>query len=389
MPSIIHIYHIAVLLILGAILATVFANVYVIPILREQKPPGAQPYVSVLIPARNEEHRILLCLESLLNQNYSNFEILVLDDRSEDNTSKVVRNLGGKNVRLIAGKPLPSGWIGKSWACHQLAELARGDLLLFTDADTIHSPGTISAVVRRQLETDADLLTVWPFQITRTWSEKLVIPLLYVVASGFLVHWLLVWSQRASWILRLIPPDSMRALGVANGQFLLFRRTCYEQIGGHETVRDHLVEDVALGREVAARAVDGYKLITCNGTRLVQCRMYRSLGEMWEGFTKNLWPVFDGNTLGFVVAILLQTCLMVLPFFLVVVSPTMEPIAEIGLIYLIRVVTAIRFRTSWLSVILHPIGYLLALSIALNSLQRTNGPGVTWKGRVYKGRAKS
>src|SRR3981081_4269191 len=110
---------------------------------------------------------------------------------------------------------------------------------------------------------------------------------------------------------------------------------------------------------------------------------------MGEGFPKNLWPVFDGNTLGFVVAILLQTCLMVLPFFLVVVSPTMEPIAEIGLIYLIRVVTAIRFRTSWLSVILHPIGYVLALSIALNSLRRANGPGVTWKGRADGGRAKS
>src|ERR1700736_3336983 len=166
-------YQISIVCLLAIALANVVANLLVIPVLMEEQPPVHQPLVSVLIPARNEEHRIGKCLKSLLNQSYSNLEILVLDDQSEDDTAGVVTTIRGSNLRLIAGKTLPPGWVGKSWACQQLADEARGELLLFTDADTIHPPGTISAVVSKQAATGADLLTVWPFQVTETWAEKL------------------------------------------------------------------------------------------------------------------------------------------------------------------------------------------------------------------------
>jgi chlorobactene glucosyltransferase len=376
-------YHLTILAVLLVTLATLIGNLFVIPVLREEQPAEVQPLVSILVPARNEESRIRPCLQSLLQQNYSNLEIIILDDRSEDATAELVRAWQGPNLRLIEGEPLPQGWIGKSWACHQLASLAKGDLLLFTDADTIHSPGTISAAVRQQQRSQASLLTLWPYQITRTWSEKLVIPLLYVVACGFIPHWFLGCCQRSRWLADRFPQNWMRALGSANGQFLLFRREVYDRIGGHAQIRNHLVEDVALGREVAARTAEGLKLISCDGARLMQCRMYRSFGELWEGFTKNLRPVFDGNTIGFCFAILWQAAVMVAPFLAILVQPAPMVIAEVGIIYLIRIVAAVRFRTSWTGLLLHPIGYALALAIALHSLIKTRGAGVTWKGRLY------
>jgi chlorobactene glucosyltransferase len=238
----------------------------------------------VLIPARNEANRISPCLHSLVNQDYPNIEILVLDDYSEDGTAEVVRQFG--KVRLLIGKPLPEGWSGKSWACHQLANAAGGELLLFTDADTVHSVGAVSAAVREQRRTRADLLSVWPYQISETLAEKLVIPLLFVVAGSFVPHWLIYLSQTAKWPFRNFPRAWVASLGVANGQFLLFSRESYFRIGGHEAVRDKMAEDVALGRTIAGQI--GMRLVNANGVLLVQCRMYRSLEEIWHGFTNTL-----------------------------------------------------------------------------------------------------
>jgi chlorobactene glucosyltransferase len=368
------------------LLANFVANLFILPILLEEKPALRRPLVSILVPARNEEQSIAVCLKSLLGQSYPNYEILVLDDQSEDNTAHIVTSLRGENMRLIAGQAVPPNWIGKSWACQQLADEARGEFLLFTDADTIHAPGALAAVVSWQAKTRADLLTLWTFQITETWGEKLVIPLLYVVAAAYVPHWFLVWCQRSPRLAAALPRDTLRALGAANGQFLFFRRESYDLIGGHRAVHADLVEDVALGREIAARTADGLKLVGCDGTHLVQCRMYRSFGEMWEGFTKNLRPVFEGNSFGFMVAIAFQAIVMVLPFAWLCFRPDWKIVAAIGLILAMRVIAAIRFRSSWSSVILHPVGYIIALTIALNSFRKTSGTGVTWKGRVYQGK---
>ena len=364
-------------------------NVLLLPRLRPEVAPGAMPRVSVLLPARNEAPRIKSCLESLLQQNYPALEIIVLDDESQDATAEIVRALGfsagpESNRRLILGTSLPPGWTGKSWACHQLAELARGEYLLFTDADTIHQPEAVSSAIAAALRFRSDLLTLWPFQVTVTFAEKLVIPLMFVVAGSYLPHWLLVWAQRAPWLARALGSKFLGRCGAATGQFLLFQRESYFNMGGHGVVGGHLVEDISLAREIAKRIPDGWRLVTCDGTRLVSCRMYSSLGQIWEGFTKNLWPVFDGDWLGFWLAIVCQFLVCVLPFLIIACLRRPELYLATGVILCLRIAAACRFKTSWLSVCFHPIAYSLALLIAINSFCQAKGQGIVWKNRIYR-----
>jgi len=310
----------------------------------------------------------------------------VLDDHSTDATADLVRALGfaenAASHRLLRGADLPEGWVGKNWACHQLAQAARGEFLLFVDADTTHAPGTVSAAVAYSRKSGADLLSAWPRLITKTWSEKVIIPMILLLGMVLYPHWLLLFTERhgARW-----PRRFRRTLGAANGQFMLWRRASYERIGGHEAVRDHLVEDVALGREVAARMDEGMRLRNCDGSAFSTVRMYRALGEVWEGFTKNMRAAFEGNVIGFLLVGALQAGCFLAPFVALLVPSSPKPLvaAEIALVLVIRALLTVRFGTSWLSVLLHPIGITLALAIGLNSWRRSLGSGVTWKGRRY------
>jgi chlorobactene glucosyltransferase len=364
-------------------------NLLLLPRLRAQIAPDAAPRLSVLLPARNEAGRIRTCLESLLGQIYPSLEIIVLDDESLDATAEIVRALGfstdpQSHHRLIRGAPLPPGWTGKSWACHQLAEAAHGEYLLFTDADTIHQPEAVSSAIAAAQRFRCDLLTLWPYQTTVTFAEKLVIPLMFVVGGSYLPHWLLVWAQRTPWLARLVGRKFLALCGTACGQFLLFRRESYFKLGGHRTVGEHLVEDIALAREVAKRIPDGWRLVTCDGTQLVSCRMYSSLAQIWEGFTKNLWPVFESDWIGFWLAIVWQFLVCVLPFLILPFFHRTDVCLVTGIILCLRIVAAIRFKTSWLSVCFQPVGYSLALLIAVNSFWQAKGKGITWKDRVYR-----
>ena len=364
-------------------------NLLLLPRLRSDVAPATLPSVSVLLPARNEALRIGSCLESLLKQNYSSLEIIVLDDESVDTTAEIARALGfstnpESKCRLIRGAPLPPGWTGKSWACHQLADVARGDYLLFTDADTVHQPEVVSSAIATAQRLRCDLLTVWPFQTTVTFAEKLVIPLMFVVGGSYLPHWLLVWAQCSPRLARLLGSKLLARCGTASGQFLLFQRQSYFKMGGHRAVGEHLVEDISLAREVAKRIPDGWRLVTCDGTGLVSCRMYTSLGQIWEGFTKNLWPVFDGDWVTFWLAIVWQFLVWVLPFLIVVFYYRPELYLVTGVLLCIRMGATLRFKTSWLSVCFHPVGYSLALLIAVNSFWQAKSKGIKWKDRVYR-----
>jgi chlorobactene glucosyltransferase len=254
-------------LLLFLVLVTFLINLSLIPQLRAASPPENAPFISVLVPARNEESRIVPCLQSLSAQRYPRYEVIVLDDQSEDRTREMIESLGfspgGSRLRLIDGQPLPRDWTGKPWACHQLGRVARGEFLLFTDADTIHAPGTLAAVACLLQKSDPDLLTLWPYQITGTLAEKLVIPLLFVVAGGFLPHWFLSLCQRLNFLGRIVPPSWLRRLGAASGQFICFRRSAYDAIRGYEAVADDLVEDVGLARRIAEKTGAGMRLITC------------------------------------------------------------------------------------------------------------------------------
>jgi len=377
------------ILVSGILLIQFILNVLLLPRLRPGNSSARTPRVSVLVPARNEAPRIRACLESLIEQNYPALEIIVLDDESRDATAEIVRAVGfssdpESNRLLLSGAPLPAGWTGKSWACHQLAEAARGEYLLFTDADTVHHPEAISSAMEAAQRLRADLLTLWPHQTTVTFTEKLIIPLLFVVAGSYLPHWLLIWAQRAPWLARALGPQLLARCSTASGQFLLFRRDRYVALGGHRTVSEHLVEDIALAREVGKRIPEGWRLLTCDGTRLVHCRMYTSAGEIWEGFTKNLWPVFDGDWMGFWLAVLWQFVVCALPFLVLPFFQRPELYVVTSILLCLRFAAALRFHTSWISICFHPIGYTLALLIAANSFRQAKGKGVSWKDRIYR-----
>ena len=333
------------------------------------------PRVSVLIPARNEELRLRPCISTLSDSDFPILEILILDDHSNDGTAALVqqRAKGDPRIRLISGQPLPEGWVGKPWACHQLAQQAKGEYLLFVDADTRFSDITLSNAVNLAHEQHSDLLSLWPYLESLSWSERLVIPFVHLFILFYLPHW---------------AKGSLRCFGAANGQFVLFRRTAYEKIKGHESVRNHMVEDIAIARNMRAA---GFKVLNLDGTNpghsiaLVRCRMYTRFSEVWEGFTKNLYPSFDGNFFAFFFFQSIQAVVFLSPF-LLLFTPFRGPLVwtEIAIIVVLRLSLAHRFRQSYIGALLHPFGQLLVLAIAMNSWLQSLRGRLPWKGRLYQ-----
>jgi chlorobactene glucosyltransferase len=376
------------LVLIGFLLAQGCINQLFVPKLRPGGASNEQPLVSILIPARNEQDRIGPCLRSLIAQTYPATELILLDDQSEDGTLAIAAACGlrpepTERFRWYRGVPLPEGWTGKAWACHQLSQIAQGKYLLFTDADTQHHPAAVAAAVAAAVHYRADLLTAWPRQDARTWAEKAFIPLMFVGACTYLPHWLLAWAQASPSLARLFGSKGLRGFGSAIGQFLLFRREAYFECGGHSAVRSHLVEDVALGRLVAAETIRGRRLISCDGTDMVRCRMYSSFGELWEGFTKNLWPLFENDHFGFWLQLLCQLLFFLLPFVILPFDRSGWVFTFVLAILSFRALLAWRFHNGLWTVLLHPVGCVLALIIALNSYFRARVGSVSWKGRRY------
>jgi chlorobactene glucosyltransferase len=393
MPDLPVAYHLAVIVVLALGLLTVLLNLACFVGLTPASPPprGAARRVSILVPARNEERCIGPCVKSLLAQDYPNFELIVLDDQSSDATPHLLDELGlhpdDPQRRVLRGQPLPAGWVGKNWACDQLARAATGEFLFFTDADTTHAVGTVSAVVAYAERRNASLVSAWPRLVTVTWAEKLIIPMILVLGMTHYPHWLVLALQRWPRFAQWLPPSILRSLGAGNGQFMFWRRAAYDAVGGHAALRAHLVEDVALGRAVATRIGEGLRVFNCDALRFSTCRMYRSFGEVWEGFTKNLWPAFEARLPVFCFVGATQLCAYFAPCLLLWLKwesaerPWLA--AQVGLILTIRIVLTLRYRTSWLSCLLHPLAELLGIAIALNSWRLAGHRGVMWKGRRY------
>ena len=238
-----------------------------------------QERVSVIIPARNEEVNIARVVRSLANQQGIR-EILVVDDQSVNRTGEILAALEGEIplLRTLRVESLPEGWLGKTHAVAKGARAATGDWLLFTDADTDHLSGSLAELVQRAEDERADLLSVSPGQETPTWWEKSVIPFVYVKLAS-LFHF-----EEVS--------DPHSSAAAANGQYLLVRRDIYERSGGHEAVKSEILEDVELARRIK---VLGGKLLFLPGARWVRTRMYQSFRDMWQGWTKNLYLLYEGN----------------------------------------------------------------------------------------------
>lgn len=349
--------------------------------------PVPTPFISICVPARNEERNIRACVESLLAQDYSDFEIIVLDDRSTDATQEILRQLSRQNDRLkvIHGSDLPAGWAGKPYALFQTASAARGEWLCFVDADTFLSPEALSACYAKALETEADMFTIMTFQILGSFWEKVLMPIVMTALSvGF--------SPR-----RVNDPTHKTA--IANGQFILIRRSVYDAIGGHESVKDQIVEDKAISEQVKW---NGYRLIVADGRALAQTRMYTSLSEMWEGWTKNIYLGLSDRVslvlLGAFGAILALIAALVLPLWpmlgllwyrqgggwlaLIVIA---ESIILWGAVMHARARVAGGMGISpWYALTL-PLGAAIFSAMMFTSTWRVlSGQGVRWKGRVYR-----
>lgn len=360
------------------LLATALTNLRLLRRLDSYPRASRLPPVSILVPARREEGNIEPCLRSLLAQDYHSFEVLALyEDDPGDGTGSLVQALAGEDPRLrvLHGRPLPPDWLGKHWACQQLAEAATGELLLFTDADTRHHPLALRDAVAALQAEEADLLSALPRQELGSWAERLIVPLI-------------PWSILSFLPLGLAYRLPIPALSAANGQFMLFRAEAYRAIGGHGAVRGDVADDLALARRIKAQ---GFRWRFADGQERVSCRMYRNFHQVFEGFSKNLFAAFGYRLIPFVLVwlwlgiVFLQPPI-VLGFTLVGRGPAAALYlgfagGAVGCALLLWELVLWRFRLPLYLALLYPFTMALALTIAGSSLILTLAGRTTWKGR--------
>lgn len=332
-------------------------------------PKVSLPKVSLLVPARNEAVNLERLLPSLIAQDYSNLEIIVLDDHSDDGTLGTIRKHAALDSRLLPleGTDLPRGWLGKPHACQQLSRAASGEILIFTDADTFWSPDGVRLIVNAFAVTHADALCAWPEQECTDWLSSLLQPLQQ-------------WSLMTFLPLALVPARGFPIAVAANGQCLAFKREMYNRIGGHTDVSSSVIEDMTLARNIKnARGRFGL----FNAAGVIRTRMYTSVGEAFEGYSKNVFPAFGANRLAFSAVMFLNLVLFVAPWIWLALRPGLEPAFAVLLSLLPR---ALSDRASHypngLS-LLHPLAILVWAVVGLESWHRYQRGAVSWKGRSY------
>jgi chlorobactene glucosyltransferase len=262
---------------------------------RALKPPTAPsealdviPFVTVIVPARNEAPNIESCLHGLLLQEYPHdrLKILVVNDHSEDETATIANRLARKhsNLDLIEAPTLPEGWQGKQHACWHGAQNAQGDWLCFIDADTQHSPKLLGTALADAEANELDLLSLHPEQEMKSFCEKLLMPVPFISL-------MLILDAR-----RINDPNSQAAM--ANGQFILIRTEVYLAVGGHRTIRQAVLEDVELGKLVKR---NGWNITIRDGSGLILTRMYRNLATLWNALARNGSELFGPTLTAFAV----------------------------------------------------------------------------------------
>ncbi len=337
---------------------------------------GCVPEISILIPARNEEQRLPGLLDSILSHPIQrSYEILIMDDQSEDGTASVIQQYHLKDpaIQKINGIPLPKGWCGKQWACWNLAQKAQGKWLLFIDADVRLSSGSIDKCVQSAELSQAALISGIPRQITGSFLERLCIPLIHFVLLSFLPIWRMRRSTHPSY-----------AAGC--GQWILVRSDAYHQSGGHREIAGSLHDGIQLPKTLRR---SGFKTDLIDLTPHASCRMYQSSKEVWEGLMKNASEGLGSP--GRIVPITLilfagQIAPWILLLFWDSISLEWKPYSITALIFAIfpRLLASWRYRQGWTSAWFHPLGIAVFLTIQWVSLWRSwNGIQSTWRGRSY------
>ncbi|MFP4600577.1 MAG: glycosyltransferase [Persicimonas sp.] len=333
--------------------------------------------VSVLVPARDEAETIEACVRAILDGAHPVDELLVYDDQSTDATPQILARLCDEydELRVVEARPLPTGWVGKPHACHRLAEAATGDLLVFVDADTLLSDDGLSRIASLFEDKEADLVTAVPRQKSVGFAERLVLPLLHLTYTSWFPL-LLVWRSQDPRFL------------AANGQCLGLRREALEAIGGFESVRSDVVDDMALCRRAKEA---GRRVVFADGFDMATCRMYGSAGQLWQGFSKNLYEGIGAHPLALAAIVAIYSGAFIAPYVGLGAALAIPGAAwllvpaliGVGANLLLRIALAWRFRQPWEGVLLHPVGVLALLAIAVNSFRWHVGDTIEWAGRTY------
>jgi chlorobactene glucosyltransferase len=357
------------------VLGFILSNILVLHRARLHVPPNDLPTVSILVPARNEENSIELCIQSLLAQDYPSYEVIALDDQSSDGTLTMLEQIASSQPRLkvLAGTPPPEGISGKNWACAHLADQSKGDLLLFTDADTVFKPHSLRLIVSSMSGEQADLLTGFPRQHVHTWGERLLVPFFSWAVLCFIPLWL-------AYRLR------MPVLSSAVGQMMLFRREAYRKIGGHENLGPVIVDDLVLARRIKAADL---RWRVMNVSDLITCRMYHGSREAFDGFSKNLFATFDFHVSVFLFVYIWLGMLFLEPLIILAAltlgqaqtARLSELVICIGLSLLLWLIPFFEMGVPLPLGLIYPLTILANEVVAFQSLRLSLVGRLSWKGR--------
>lgn len=356
--------------ILSIILITVLVSLYNLlsaPYIENIGPgKGSEPKVSILIPARNEEENISNCLDNVLELNYKNTEVIVYNDQSTDRTNEILAEYaaGSGRIRVINGTEKPDGWTGKSWACKNLSDASSGELLLFLDADVTLSRNCLDNIVSFVSNSDIGLLSCFSRQVMITPIEWLTVPV---------VNWILLSLLPLDLVYKL-PAGSLAA---ANGQFMLFKREDYELSGGHASVKDTGVDDIAFARLMKKQS---RKVMTLLSRDHVSCRMYSTFTQSVQGLSKSFFCGFNMPWIIYLCILSVLFAAFFLPFILVFADSMY--LIDIFLIILARsFISHCSGQNIFLNIVLHPLQILCMFLIGLSSFRSYMTGNVYWKGR--------
>jgi chlorobactene glucosyltransferase len=333
--------------------------------------------VSVMVPARNEEANIERCLDSLLRQSYSDYEIIVLDDHSEDRTWEIISDYQRRHperIRAVRGKPLPeSDWYGKPHALQQLSAYATGEYFMFTDADTTHGPDSIAWAVTNIEWHHVDFISGYVRQELRTIGEILLVPATYLMTTVIMPLWLIAVTHTP-------------VFSFAVGQMIMFRRKAFEGIGGFSSVSMRISEDIYVCRLLKKA---GFRVIFLDMRKHVSCRMYEGFQGAFNGISKNIYDFFNRRVSLLAGSALLVVFFLILPLVLLVVHLLDgNPLAREA------AVAVLLFQLTWCFVLwdrglklyvplLQPVMFPFLLGMMWRSYRAlTYGEGVAWKGRI-------
>jgi len=347
------------LLLSGLALALTLLNALTIKVVKNNSATITKS-VSILIPMRNEEQNVIECINSVSAQEgLKNFEIIVLDDHSEDQTADLLSKF--MNISKLNGTNLPDDWLGKLWACQQLADASTGEYLVYIDADVRLSRNAVASAILEMGKWD--FISPYPKQIAIGFVQRLFQPLLQ-------------WSWLASVPLFISQKLGIKSMAVANGQFLIIKRDAYFKSGGHQSIKSEVIDDIMLARQLLA---SGYSGGVAEASQVASCHMYKTAGELVNGYRKSLWKAF-GSIFGTSVAILILFISGVAPFIGAIFGSKIGLIS-FGLIVLSRFISSIRTGTIPNTALLHPLAIVFLIGLIIYSWIGKLTNTLTWRDR--------